>query len=265
MRWLLCLLLLLAGCGGGGASVGQVVTVTSADNFAGAISSLVWDGVEFIDSLDHGRLLQSAVQFDGLSEAINPTEAGASGDGGASKDSSSILLARTIEADHLSTTTQMAYWLPYQGQVVSDVVLRKDVRISGNVISYVTQFEIPGQYSEAQFESLTGYMPLTFSRMWALQDDGSLIELARPGVGKWTEQDKPLIFSTADGSHAMGVISHDAGVIYGNWDFADCVKWNLMIRVKDPKSVTFAQSLVIGTLEQARLGLVKLTQERIGE
>jgi hypothetical protein len=255
MPLLMAFLLLLGGCGGGGASVGSAIQITSADNFAGAISSLRWDGVEFIDSNDHGRLLQSAVQFDGLSEAINPTEAGASAD---ERESSSVLLSRVTEADHLATVTRMAYWLPYQGRVLSDHILRKDVRISGNVIRYETTFEMAESHFEAQYESLTGYMPLAFSRMWALQDDGSLVELASPGIGKWTEQDKPLIFSTADGSHAMGVLTHDVGVIYGNWDFADCVKWNLMFRVKQPQSVTFTTYLVVGTLEQARSGLVGL-------
>ena len=64
---------------------GSEIIVTTAARFAGAIQSLTWDGVEFINSADHGRELQSACSFDNTSmanaETFNPTEAGSRSDG----------------------------------------------------------------------------------------------------------------------------------------------------------------------------------------
>src|SRR5690242_16936202 len=52
------------------------IVVGASKRFAGAIDSLTWNGREFINAYDHGRELQSAVQFNGAVECLNPTEAG---------------------------------------------------------------------------------------------------------------------------------------------------------------------------------------------
>src|SRR4051812_35251879 len=69
-----------------GKAGGSEIVVTTTDRLAGAVHSLTWDGVEFIDSHDHGRQLQSAAGFDGgkpgfHAECFNPTEAGSRHDG----------------------------------------------------------------------------------------------------------------------------------------------------------------------------------------
>ncbi|MGH9808323.1 MAG: hypothetical protein ACRD9W_13880, partial [Terriglobia bacterium] len=88
---------------------GRTVMVTATHRSAGAIESLQWGGTEFIDANDHGRDLQSAVSFDGLTECDNPTEAGASRDG--PEASSSLLLKASASDNILRTQSQMAYWL----------------------------------------------------------------------------------------------------------------------------------------------------------
>ena len=50
------------------------IRVTSSSYFKGAISSVKYKGIELINSADRGRLLQSAVSFDGMGECLNPTE-----------------------------------------------------------------------------------------------------------------------------------------------------------------------------------------------
>ena len=59
---------------------GKPLVIRTTSRLAGAIESLKWDGVEFIDSHDHGRQLQSAINADvnGVFhvECYNPTEAG---------------------------------------------------------------------------------------------------------------------------------------------------------------------------------------------
>ncbi|MFM8826109.1 MAG: hypothetical protein ACKOFT_03410, partial [Actinomycetota bacterium] len=67
-----------------GAAGGSEIVITTTSRLAGAIHSLTWNGREFIDSLDHGRQLQSAsnLDVDGRfhNETFNPTEAGAERD-----------------------------------------------------------------------------------------------------------------------------------------------------------------------------------------
>ena len=80
------------------------VRLTATPRSAGAIESLEWDGVEFLDSNDHGRDLQSAVVFDGSGECDNPTEAGASKDGNRyPRASSSRLEISSVAGNELNT------------------------------------------------------------------------------------------------------------------------------------------------------------------
>ncbi len=63
---------------------GKPLVIRTTSRLAGAIDSVKWDGVEFIDSHDHGRQLQSAINadVDGVFhvECYNPTEAGSVAD-----------------------------------------------------------------------------------------------------------------------------------------------------------------------------------------
>ncbi|MCE2685056.1 MAG: hypothetical protein LW857_07850, partial [Verrucomicrobiae bacterium] len=43
---------------------GKPLVIRTTSRLAGAIDSVRWDGVEFIDSHDHGRQLQSAINAD---------------------------------------------------------------------------------------------------------------------------------------------------------------------------------------------------------
>ena len=99
------------------------IVVTTTSRLAGAVHSLTWNGVEFIDSTDHGRQLQSACAFDCgkkpfWAEAYNPTEAGSRKDH-VGNTSSSRLIALSKTATTLTTKTQMAFWLN-PGEVSKD-------------------------------------------------------------------------------------------------------------------------------------------------
>src|SRR4051794_1659541 len=55
-----------------GSVFGTPLQIGTTDRLAGAIASLTWNGMEFIDQLDHGRELQSASSFEDLGECYNP-------------------------------------------------------------------------------------------------------------------------------------------------------------------------------------------------
>ena len=267
---------------------GSDIVVTTTSRLAGAIHSVTWNGREFIDSSDHGRQLQSASSFDNSPtappETFNPTEAGSMRDG-AGPRSTSRLLEISARGNELRTRTQMAFWLTPADRsagvparntaALSAHLLAKQVRIgipgSPNVLDYTVTFTLPAgeSHTSAQFEALTGYMPAEFARFWHLNPATKKLEPLTDGPG---EQRDPVAFSTADGAHAMGIISPDpapagsAGPSYGRFVFAHAkvVKWNCVFRVRPadrvlpPGDYRYRMLVPIGTLADVEAALAKL-------
>jgi hypothetical protein len=269
------------------------ITIRTTSRLAGAIHSLTWNGKEFIDSHDHGRQLQSAINLDFNGsrmrpETFNPTEAGSCNDG-SGQTSTSRLLQATNTPNSLKTRTQMAFWLaPSQKSgghqaknkvLLSNHILEKEVTIGyqkmPRVIVHDVTFHLPTneKHQYAQFEVLTGYMPPEFDRFWALNAaDGKLMPLA-DGPG---EQRHPVILATHSGSHAMGCVTPNAstgkgwsGPGYGRFRFekAKVVKWNVVFRLKNPQQIpsgaySFRTFVVVGNLKGVRRDMVRLLKEK---
>ncbi|MFP6901369.1 MAG: hypothetical protein VCA36_10525 [Opitutales bacterium] len=272
---------------------GGRITIRTRSRLAGAIHSLVWNKKEFIDSHDHGRQLQSAINldYDGTRmypETFNPTEAGACNDGAGSTSTSRLLHASST-LNSLKTRTQMAFWLapgqqsgghPARNKVLlSDHVLEKEVTIGyrdmPRVIVHDVTFHLPAneKHRYAQFEILTGYMPSGFDRFWALNPaDGKLIPLT-DGPG---EQRHPVILATHSESHAMGCVTPNvsmgkgwSGPGYGRFRFEaeKVAKWNTVFRLRNPKRIqpgaySFRTFVVVGDLEGVREDMVRLLKEK---
>ncbi len=267
------------------------IVITTTSRLAGAIHSLTWNGKEFIDSVDHGRQVQSASNFDAgtpfTPETFNPTEAGSVKDG-AGPTSSSRLLHLIAKGNVLQTTSQMAFWLAPGGKsqghpaknltVLSDHLLTKRVRIGyknlPHVIQYDVTFSVPvgENHTFAQFESVTGYMPSEFETFWKYNPQSSELESLSDGPG---EQSNPVVLATVNGSHAMGVYSPDqpstgfANVGYGRFRFVreKVVKWNCVFRMRDAANgipaadYSFRNFVVVGDLATVRTSLTELHRE----
>lgn len=271
-----------------GAAGGSEIVITTTSRLAGAIHSLTWGGREFIDSLDHGRQLQSAsnLDVDGklLNECFNPTEAGCERDMAGPRSSSRLLYLSARDRE-LVTVTQMAFWLrPGQASggnpalnttVLSNHLLEKHVRIGvgelEHAVRHAVTFTLPAdeRHERATFEILTGYMPPEFSTFLGLRPDGTLEELG-PGPG---EQLLPVILATANGEHAMGcwspATSRTTGrpPTYGRFSFPDqkVVKWNCVVREADQAGLAagahpYLVYSAVGTREQVRKTLVALRE-----
>lgn len=272
---------------------GQIV-ITTTDRLAGAIHSLTWRGLEFIDSHDHGRQLQSAASFDCArggefwAECYNPTEAGSRADG-AGEHSTSRLLKLSADGRELRTLTQMAFWLKpgessegraaLNDRLLSGHLVSKRVRIGfrqlPQVLDYEVAFTVPEgeRHTLAQFEALTGYMPAVFSRFWKF--DTSTGELAELDDGPG-EQNQPVVFATESGGHAMGIYSPRQPspgfeqVGYGRFRFPaeKVVKWNCVFRERRPEGIAagerrYQMYVPVGTLEEVRRSLVVLVREPV--
>ena len=267
---------------------GSEIVITTTSRLAGAIHSLTWGGREFIDSLDHGRQLQSASNLDVggklFNECFNPTEAGCERDM-AGPTSTSRLLFLSAGDRELVTVTQMAFWLrPGQTSgghtalnttALSNHLLEKHVRIGAvgldHAIRHTITFTLPAdeRHERATFEILTGYMPPEFDAFLRLLPDGALEEIG-PGPG---EQPHPVILATAAGQHAMGcwspARSRTTGrpPTYGRFAFPSqkVVKWNCVVREEDKAGLDagahpYLVYSAVGTREQVRTALVALRE-----
>ncbi len=272
---------------------GKPIVIRTTDRLAGAIDSIKWDGVEFIDSHDHGRQLQSALNadVDGVFnvECYNPTEAGSVVDALGPK-STSELQALSIKGGVLSTRTRMAYWLApgmrSQGQLaqnrtlVSNCLLTKQVRIGragmDHVLDYRVTFNVPADrpHKVLQFEALTAYMPATFSRELRFDAKTSTLVALPRADGEIRD---PVVLATASGSHAMGIFTPDKAprgqppVGYGRFSFAadQVVKWNCVFRLNQSEPLragdySYQLYVVLGSQEDCRAALAALTKEFAG-
>lgn len=262
------------------ARAGQsTITLATTTRTAGAIASLTWDGLEFIDATDHGRELQSACSFDNSAtanaETYNPTEAGSRRDG-IGPTSTSRLLELTAHGNRLHSRTQMAFWLApgehSAGQLarntyrLSEYILTKDVRLGlgrwTQVLDYQVTFTLPEspRHTSAQFEALTGYLPQNFSRFWQFNPGVGKLESLTDGPG---ELPFPVVLATANGDHAIGIYAppqqqpETTGPSYGRWKFREArvVKWNCVFRVANPRCLqpgnySYRLLVPIGTLAE---------------
>ena len=242
------------------AGTSEIVLTTTA-RLAGAIHSLTWNGMEFVDSVDHGRQLQSAASFDNSptanAETFNPTEAGSRRDSDGPRSTSKLLELRS-SGNELFTRTQMAFWLApgerSAGQLarnpntLSAHLLTKRVRLGHDrfpqMLDYQATFTVPAgePHRTAQFEALTGYLPAAFERFWQFNSATRKLEPLTDGPG---EIPRPVVLATASGSHAMGIYAPpqsragQTGPTYGRWRFGPekVVKWNCVFRLRAPDAL----------------------------
>lgn len=267
------------------------IVIRTTARLAGAISSLTWNGREFVDRFDHGREIQSAANFDFgtplTGETFNPTEAGSRDDGRGDR-STSRLLHMVVAPHSLQTTTQMAFWLrpgetssgrPAKNRtILSNHLVTKRVTIGyknlPQVVQYSVTFHVPigERHTAAVFEAVTGYMPSTFEKFWKFDTATGTLHALSDGPG---EQSQPVVLSTRDGRYAMGVYSPDqpskgykrSG--YGRFRFAaqKVTKWNCVFRVRNRQQgvaageYSFRVFIAVGDLHTVTTSLKALHRE----
>ncbi len=236
---------------------GYPITIKASSQWAGAIYSLNWKGKEFINSEDHGRLLQSASSFyDAIgswsAECYNPTEAGSDNNGNSTCTDSRLLEFNNINGQ-LYSKTQMAYYgqpgssspgctTVLNTAVTSFHIFEKKVQIGlPNIplaIKYEVKFKIPQNETHlgmGQFEALTGYLKSEFNTYFQYnQYSQTLTQTNNLADG---EYNKPIVISTSDGQYAMGIYSPEIpknqiwGQGYGQFQFGSTSKWNFVRRI----------------------------------
>jgi hypothetical protein len=144
---------------------GSPVVIRTYAGFGGAVGSLVWRGIQFIDVHDHGRELQISVHYP-PGDFYEVDEAGQHGTG---PSLSRVLSARKLGANEMTDTVRP--WL-YRGSTLSpDTLLSKRVTIGplgmpANVIEFDTSVTVTGRRPSYQVEAPTSYMPESFNTFY---------------------------------------------------------------------------------------------------
>ena len=255
------------------------VTIRSEAEFAGAISSLMFRGQEYINSADHGRLMQGAIAYNGRFECLNPTQAGSSRDRLNFNNRSSSRRLRTFvtaEGD-LYISTRMAYWrrpgmscdtpsfgpgfrpgfgrspVDNQKRLSDDTYsISHRFALNGrpNVVGAHIEFNIASVYRSAVVEALTIYTPPIFNTFHSLNSKTGAVTLEPTLTAQETAS--PAILSTADGTHAIAFLSLQAGAAYARFRFAETTKISLVYRETGSitGNKTYSAAWVIGTRDE---------------
>ena len=198
------------------------IWLSGSTRMAGAIDSIVLNGIEYINCWDHGRELQMAVTTS-YGECYNPTEAGGKNDSQKTTTSSIIEVLQINDNKTLVTSNLPAFWMPpgssesgcgnaVNTQVVSGYQMNKTVSIGYNGISKVIHYQgkvlIPEDVSGTQIESPTAYLNGNFNTFYSFNpENNNLTEIdINDNTGGHVGETIPVIIATNDGSSAIGVL-----------------------------------------------------------
>ncbi len=207
------------------------ISVTASARDAGAVSSLVYDGMEFINDMDHGRQMQVAWFYDDLDEAYNPTESGAESDG-RGPTSTSRLVSVKVDGKTLQTQSHPAFWrdlsVPKKHRknttLVTKDLLSKKLTLGYNNDPHIIVFdttitispeltgppvktlriEAPTLYSNSTLSRHSQY-DLASGEFRELPAHGTMKDQMNEVIRHVTRHDLIPILSTPDGRHAIAL------------------------------------------------------------
>lgn len=279
IRALLIVLIVFMAVGNTNAQVASPVIQVEYRN-AGAITSLTWNGKQFVDSHDKGRLIQFAAFLNLAGECLNPTEAGAGVN--PPNTTSSVLLDFRAGNEFIYTKINPAFWLtpsqaastcgstPHNTTTTWAGTFEKTISWSGQVFTFDEKVTAPASLTSMVAET-TGYLAGDMTNSWAYDPIRNLISpIVRYqttsitwAVFKEAYSFLPVIMSTPDGAYAMGVYQPPiSGFNSGNADYRvysfqnftdgqpDSVKWSSdrVLGGSPAGSYSFRTYFVVGTL-----------------
>jgi hypothetical protein len=190
----------------------SMITVSTSERTAGAISSIQWHGKEFINNYDHGRQAQYAWQYGSYGECANPTEAGNAADGTGTK-SSSVIRTISVINNTLHTITAPASWLGC-GPRVSDDLIEKKVTIENGLIKIAAKITARSVALPIRIEAPTIYLAPEFNRFYTLNGVADQSSCIAAEYNDWLLQNmqgceipEPIIAATEDGAFAVGMFT----------------------------------------------------------
>ncbi len=269
---------------------GDPVELRVSTRFGGAVGSLTWRGMEFLNIYDHGRQISYAWFLDDHGECLNPTEPGSASDLFAQTSTTIVHEICSDAANRLSTRISPAFWTqPGQSafcdngtleavntELVSDDMLEKVTQIGyeriENVIVFDSTITLYGDHDLLRAEVPTAYLTGAFSARYRFDPrDGSLTPVTESMdvTAPWSFVDNsglPAILASEDGAFALGAYTARPGALYQILHYEssnpldETNKWNILFSVAPAPAgrYDFRTFGVIGTLEQVHEGMVAL-------
>lgn len=268
---------------------GDELTIQISSRFGGAVDSLTWRGVEFINIYDHGRQISYAWSLDGYGECLNPTEPGSARDFRSPTSTSDLLRVCRDGQNRMTSTTRPAFWLApgesgfcdggavtaVNETLLSDQILTKTMEIGyegiDNVIAFTAEVSVTERHELMQLEIPTGYLTYEFTDHWVFNPATG--DLSRPESLPLTEPwsfvhtgNLPPILATPDGEYAMGAYTAELIEYYSIlwFDAPDLAnetnKWNMVMRQvpAEPGTYTYRSFAIVGTLESVQEAMTQL-------
>lgn len=169
------------------------ITVTAAPRMAGAISSITWDNVEFLNSGGHGAAMQFIAHDSLHSELHNPTEAGSQADDAFAWYSQSLVNLNSI-SDDINTPDPISKSHIYQHGSSSALQLLENsngsLRTTSRMAFYVPKnpvpvFDGPAKPPDTIFNKQYAYNPHSandafYSLYWENTADTATHDIAPP-------------------------------------------------------------------------------------
>ena len=258
----------------------STIAIKTLATHGDSITSLVFRGLEHVNTFDRGRELQSAVSFDGYGECLNPTQAGSEKYN--TQEMSSVVKSSFAFGNTIYTTSQMGYWLEpgeyynnggcagtginfyaVNKTVTSDVILNANYTLGfnyqRNVLVHDVTFNVPDGHSTATFEFSTIYLTKSFTQaIFYNPETGQSSNAANYN----REQTNPVIAYTADQKYAVGIwsnqlpqLEYGSGYGYFAFEFAGTFKLNAVWRskgIKPNSSHKFKTFYIFGTLAEVK-------------
>lgn len=208
----------------------DLLTVSGSSRVAGAIDSVFWKNMEFINAYDHGREVQPAVFVNGQGMCNNPTLAGGDYDG-VGNPTHSVLEGAWSNGRTFAAQVLPAYWTApgqYGGSALcplapnysavnttyaSNYRMNTQTQVGykyPDVIRLDTSVVIPENVSSLMIEASTGYLTGEMTYFYAYDLAANYAGGSKTMVSLSTfngEQNKPLVVSDSSGNKAMGVWS----------------------------------------------------------
>lgn len=192
------------------------ISVSASVRQAAAIDSIFWGGRELINSWDHGRQVQMAVnKFSNPAQAecYNPTEAGSLSDY-LKPTTTSLLTYADSSSSWMKTESRPAFWLNpsncgTEPSTISNYWFGKDVEMSPKglplAVTYRMRIHVPesiGTPNILQMQVPAGFVAGDLNTFYRYDPATNSLQTLSGTAG--SETDAAVIVSTANGSHAYG-------------------------------------------------------------
>eukprot|EP01084_Bolivina_argentea_P178830 309089_1 len=193
--------------------------VSASNRMAGAIDSIVFKNIEYVNAWNHGRNLQISISINNNGPCFNPNEAGSQNDN-QTNQSTSILKNISSNNNTLITSNVPAFWLSTGDECAINKVnismfdIEKNVKINFGYqgmwwITYKFNVTVPMDINELIIESPMLYVNDFLNTFWWEDGDGGVypVNVSNNMGGNYTSSGNfNLIAASEDANMAITLV-----------------------------------------------------------